>query len=145
MIYSDPNINNISSRTEILSLHGLVFLATVRGLFLFKVVTINQITPIFTHGRTGQDGHHPKKAGAVCIALYIRELQGLDRKTPNFPISTYRNTINENSQIYFQPKTRCHPAMRYIKALKVLKTLICSRTGSDASVLPCPAMKKINL
>ena len=114
-------------------------------LVLFNIMKINLITPFFYPDRTRQDGHDRKKLGAMINYLNITVLQAQDTMAPNFPISTYRNTINEFLQIYFQPKCRCQPAMMYLNALKALKTLLFSRTGLKPTILPCPAMKKINL
>jgi len=114
-------------------------------LVLFNIMKINLITPFFTRTGRGRMDTSPQRCGAMINCLNIKILQAQDTMAPNFPISTYRNTINEFLQIYFQPKCRCQPAMMYLNALKALKTLLFSRTGLKPTILPCPAMKKINL
>ena len=119
---------------------------TVRSMFsdwlktcagFINTVTINSITFTKPSGRTTAPQSPPETA--LCRHLINNNSSSYiasDRTAPNFPISTYRNTKNEKSKNYFQPKTRCRCAGLQFNALKALKTLGFNTAPKTLCILP---------
>jgi len=109
-------------------------------LVLFNILIIKIITYKTPSGRETAGRQDLKNCCAVYNTLNASKLQPSGRTAPNFPISAYRNTKNENSQNYFQPKTRCRCAGFQFNALKVLKTLGFNTAHKTLWVVPCGAV-----